>query len=486
MHRRMNQKIAVSVVYVSALFMSIMDSTIVNVALPTIGRQFKVAADSVDTVSIGYLVSLAVFIPVSGWLGDRIGSRRVMLGSMILFTVASALCGLAQSLPQLVFFRVLQGAGGGTMVPVGMALMFRTFLPEERVRASSILTIPTALAPALGPLIGGLFVTDLSWRWVFYVNLPIGTTVLIFGLTFLAPHKNDHAGRLDVMGFVLSGLGLGLTMYGVSEGPFKGWDHPVILATMSVGSLLLVALVFQELRSSHPLMDIRLFRDAQFRTSNMVSGFGAMALLGSSFISALFLQNGLGLSALDSGLTTFPQAVGVMIGAQIVSRVLYPALGPRRVMFSGLLIVAVSLSLLSRVNVVADLWWMRLMMFFAGYGLAHVITSSQAAGFASIPASLMARASTLFTSLRQLGGAVGVATLSTVVAAIGPTVLHHGRAVPHLAAYHVAYLTAAGTALLAAIVALGFNDAAAARTMVRRKARRSNTERTESIPVLDA
>ena len=174
LNQRINQKVAVGVVFVAAMFMNIMDVTIVNVALPTIGHEFDVRADAVATVSIAYLVSLAVFIPASGWLGDRFGGRRILLIAIVLFTGASALCGAAANLGQLVLFRIIQGAGGGLMVPVGMAMLYRTFPPSERVRASSIMVVPTALAPALGPVIGGLFVTHLSWRWVFYVNVPIG------------------------------------------------------------------------------------------------------------------------------------------------------------------------------------------------------------------------------------------------------------------------------------------------------------------------
>ena len=185
----MNQKIAVSVVYVAAMFMAIMDTTIVNVALPTIARDFHVSTASVASTVIAFLVSLAVFIPASSWLGDRIGARRVLLGAIIIFTVASALCGQASSLSELVGFRVLQGVGGGLMTPVGLAMLFRVFPPAERVRASAILVIPTALAPALGPVIGGLFVTDLSWRWVFYVNVPIGAIAVIFGCLFLADQR---------------------------------------------------------------------------------------------------------------------------------------------------------------------------------------------------------------------------------------------------------------------------------------------------------
>src|SRR5271166_1571613 len=167
------------------MFMSIMDVTIVNVALPTIGRDFAVSPTAIDSISIAFLVSLAVFIPASGWLGDRFGGKRVMLAAIVVFTLASALCGIATSLGELVAFRVLQGAGGGMLAPVGMAMLYRVFPPEERVRAAAILTVPTTLAPALGPVIGGLLTTDLSWRWVFYVNLPIGAAAFIFGALFL-------------------------------------------------------------------------------------------------------------------------------------------------------------------------------------------------------------------------------------------------------------------------------------------------------------
>ncbi len=466
--RQISQKIAVSVVFVAAMFMNIMDTTIVNVALPTIGRQFGVRPDSVDTVAIGYLVSLAVFIPVSGWLGDRLGGRRVLLASIVVFTLASALCGVAQNLGELVAFRVLQGVGGGLMVPVGMALLFRTFPPEERVRASSILVIPTALAPALGPVLGGLFVTEVSWRWVFYVNLPIGVAAWVFGMVFLDQHRSDHAVKLDVTGFLLSAAGLGLVMYGVSEGPFKGWGQPVIFSSIAVGAVLLVAMVVVELKSAAPLIDIRLFRNGLFRNANIVMGLGSVAFLGVLFIVALFFQDGLGQSALQSGLSTFPEALGVMAGAQLVSRYLYPTLGPRRVMFAGLLVLAVALALMSLIQTTGELWWMRLLMFVTGYGMAHVFTSAQAAGFATISGPDTARASTVFNALRQLGGAVGVAVLSTVVAEVGPVSVVHGRPLPHLTAYHAAFLVGAAMAVVAAVAALRINDAEAAPTMVRR------------------
>ncbi len=249
---RLNQKVVVGAVFVSAMFMNIMDITIVNVALPTIGRDFNIAPTAVDGIVIAYLVSLAVFIPASGWLGDRFGGKRVLLVAIVVFTLGSVLCGLAQNITQLVVFRIIQGAGGGMMAPVGMAMLYRVFPPAERVRAASILTVPTTLAPAIGPVLGGFLVTDLSWRWVFFVNLPIGVLAVTFGALFLERLGTTDAGRFDVPGFVLGGAGLGLLMYGVSEGPLQSWSSTTVVVSCVVGTALLVAFTFVELRAGDP------------------------------------------------------------------------------------------------------------------------------------------------------------------------------------------------------------------------------------------
>lgn len=307
--RKMNQKVAVAVVYVAALFMAIMDTTIVNVALPALGRDFHTASDGVDSVSIAFLVSTGILIAASGWLGDRFGGRKVLLTAIVIFTVASALCGLAQNLAELVLFRVMQGIGGGLMTPVGMAMLFRAFPPAERVRASSILIIPTAFAPALGPVLGGLLVTDLSWRWVFYVNVPMGIAALVFGLLFLDDNVQAQPGRFDLAGFLLAASGLGLLMYGVSEGPLKGWADTPVLATLVAGAAILTTLVLVELRSDEPMVDLRVYKNRLFRSASGVMILGALAFLGVLFMIALFFQDGLHLSALQSGLNTFPEAV---------------------------------------------------------------------------------------------------------------------------------------------------------------------------------
>ena len=462
-----NPKISVSVVFVAAMFMSIMDITIVNVALPAIGRQFHESTAALDSVAVGYLVSLAVVIPAAGWMGDRLGSKRILLLSIAIFTTASVLCGLAGSLSELVFFRVLQGVGGGMMTPVGMALLFRTFPPAERVRASSILTVPTAVAPALGPVLGGLLVTDLSWRWVFFVNLPFGVVAFAFGALFLEESRQPHPGRFDLAGFLLSGIGFALVMFGISEGPDRGWGSPGIVGSIVVGIVLLAILVVVELRTSKPLLQLRLFGNRLFRSTSLVLMIGMASFLGVLFVIPLFFQIALGLSALQSGLNTFPEAIGVMIGAQLASRLFYPRFGPRRLVALALVAVACTMTLMTQIGFDTNLWWMRLLMLCMGMSMAQVFISSQAAAFATVSHAETGQASSLFNSQRQLGSALGVALLATVLAAVGTVHPVAGHQAPNLAAYHAAFLAAAGIALLGSAVALTINDADAAATMVR-------------------
>jgi EmrB/QacA subfamily drug resistance transporter len=462
-----NPKISVSVVFVAAMFMSIMDITIVNVALPAIGQQFHESTSALDSVAVGYLVSLAVFIPAAGWLGDRLGSKRILLFSIFLFTASSVLCGFAGSLSELVFFRVLQGVGGGMMTPVGMAMLFRTFPPAERVRASSILTVPTAVAPAVGPVLGGLLVTDLSWRWVFFVNLPFGIVAFAYGLIFLDEHRQPHPGKFDFPGFLLSGIGFALVMFGISEGPDRGWGSPEIMGSVVVGLIMLAALIRVELHTAKPLLQLRLFGNHLFRSTSMVIMVGMAGFLGVLFVVPLFFQIALGLTALQSGLNTFPEAIGVMIGAQLASRIFYPRFGPRRLVSIALVGVAIAMSLMTLVGFTTSFWWIRILMFLMGLGMSQVFISSQAAAFATVSHAETGQASSLFNSQRQLGSAVGVAILATVLAAVGTTHTVSGHTEANLASYHAAFLTAAFIALIGSAVALTIRDKDAASTMVR-------------------
>src|SRR5881275_1797765 len=280
MQQRIRPEVSVSIVFVAAMFMSIMDGTIVNVALPSLGRQLGVPSTSIDAVVVAYLVSLAVVIPASGWLGDRWGTKRIFLLALALFSLASALCGLAQNFTMLVVFRFLQGAAGGMLAPVGTTMLYRTFPPAQRVQISSVLIVPTVIAPATGPVLGGLLVDQLSWRWVFFVNVPIGIAAFLFGLVFLQEHREPTAGRFDLPGFLLAGIGLPLALYALSEGPTSGWTSLTVLGSALWGLLLLSAFVVVELRRREPLLDLRLLDNRLFRTANLVSLVSSAGFLG--------------------------------------------------------------------------------------------------------------------------------------------------------------------------------------------------------------
>jgi len=470
-----NPKISVSIVFVAGMFMSIMDGTIVNVALPTLSRQFNATGTSIDAVVVGYLVSLAIIIPASGWLGDRFGTKRILLSALALFTVSSALCGLATSLPMLIGFRILQGVGGGALTPVGTAILYRTFPPAERVQVARILNIPTVFAPATGPVLGGLLIDKLSWHWIFYVNVPIGIAAFLFGLLFLEEYRRESVGHFDLAGFTLAGIGLALTMYALSEGSNYGWTSTSILISGILGLITLVAFVFVELRSTHPILDLRLFSNRSFRTCNLISLFSSAGFLGLLYAAPLFLQQARGVSALASGLTTFPEAVGVLIATQIVTRI-YARVGPRRLVIGGLTGVAIAMALMCLIGQNTDLWFMRALMFFTGAGMAFVFTPVQAAAFATISSAETGQASALYNAQRQIGASLGVALLSTVISAVGITQLSaSGTVVPNFTAYHAAFLAAAMLALTAASIGLTIRDSDAAATM-RRKTRQAQQE----------
>jgi EmrB/QacA subfamily drug resistance transporter len=472
-----NQKLTVCLVYTSTMFIAVMDQTIVNVALPSIARTFHTTSTSIAAVVIGYLVSLAVFIPAASWLGSRFGLRRTLLCSILIFTIGSALCGVAANLGELVAFRVLQGVGGGLMVPVGLTLLFAVFPVEERARVASILLVPTVLAPASGPIIGGLFVTYTSWRWVFYVNVPIGLFAVIFGLLFLVEHRPDAATKFDTIGFLTAGLGLGSLMYGVSEGPNIGWASARVVATLIAGVVLLTAMVFIELRSPRPLLDLRVYADRLFRSTSIVLTITSVAFYGLIYLLSLFLQSALGVSPLNTGLTIFPEAVGVIVISQFLGRIIYPAVGPRRILVSGLLVIAAAAVVLSLVNAGTSIWAIRATTFLMGFGVAGAFMPSQAAGFATIPPAKTGVASTIFNAQRQLGGAIGVAALTAVISFLHPIQHVGGKSVANLHAFHVAFLVVGGLALVAAAAALTVSDADAAHTMVRRR-KQPQSERT--------
>ncbi|MFT3855566.1 MAG: MDR family MFS transporter [Ilumatobacteraceae bacterium] len=410
--RAMQYKWVVGIVYVTALFLDILDSTIVNVAVVPLGEQFH--SNNAEWVVLGYTISLAVWIPASGWLGDRYGTKKVFLFALMAFTGGSLLCALSQTMGQLIAFRILQGVGGGMLTPVGIAMLYRAFPPSERARAAMIVMIPALCAPALGPVLGGLLVTHASWHWIFIVNVPIGILAFLFGFRFLRDDREGSASRFDVPGFVLSGAALALVVFALSDGPLSGWTSPSVLVTGALGVLCAVLMVIWELRIPRPMLDLRLLGDRLFRQCNVVGLLSMASFLGLTFVMPQYLQLLRGQSALTSGLTTFPQAFGIMISSLVAGRV-YALVGPRRLMAGGLFAAGLTIATFTQIGLDTSLWTIRVLMFLRGLCMGFAFVPMQAASYATISPADTGRASSIFSTQRQIGVSLGVAVLASIL-----------------------------------------------------------------------
>ncbi len=470
MVKRLEYKWIVGIVFVFGLFMDLLDMTITNVAIPTLARDFNATTTQVQWVVTGYLLSLATFIPVSGWLGDRFGTKRIFMTALFLFTSASLACGLATSIEMLIAFRFLQGIGGGILTPVGTAMLFRAFPPQERAKAAAILMIPMVVAPASGPVLGGYLVEYQSWEWIFWINIPVGVLGFIFAGLFLKEEKQASAGRLDMLGLLLGGGGLASLMYGLAEAGDNGFGAPQVLGFGGAGLALLAAFAIVELRTAEPMIDMRLFKNKLFAATNAVQVVGFAGLMGGLFLLPLMLQSPAtkGLGAFESGLATFPQAFGVVMMVQVTGRI-YPIVGPRRMLMIGLTGVTAVTFAFYFVDIGTDLWWVRGLMFLRGCFFSFMLVSLQTATFATVSPQLMGRASAISSAGRQVGASLGVALLATVLT---NRLSHHGTSLAPgadsgaaITSFHEAFLVASAITVVGAAAAWFVSDKEAAVTM---------------------
>ena len=421
---RLEHKYIVALISVFGMFMNLLDLTIVNVAVPVLASEMDASAREVQWVVTGYLLAVAVAIPVSGWAGDRFGTKIMFVLALAFFTVGSALCAVAWNIESLILFRVLQGLGGGFLMPVSQTMVFRAFPQQERSKAAGILVVPTTFAPASGPLIGGIILDYLSWPWIFLVNIPVGVAGILLAVAFLREQREDAPGRIDIPGLMLASGGLAVFLYGLAEAGERGFGDPVVLGFGGAGLALLAVFVLVELRTEEPLIDVRLFLDRMFALANITQSVAFMGFAATLFLLPLILQLERGLSPFESGLATFPQAIGVMVMAPVMARI-YPIVGPRRLVAVGLLAASATTVPLILMDLQTDLWWVRGTMFARGVGFSMMLVPLQTAAFAGISMADTGRATALFNATRQVAQSFGVAIIATVLTS---RLAHHGAA----------------------------------------------------------
>ncbi|MCI2416245.1 multidrug efflux MFS transporter [Saccharopolyspora sp. K220] len=454
-----------------ALIMQILDVTVLNVALAALGREFRVDAAALQWVLTGYMISLAVFIPSSGWIADRFGSKRTFQLAVVIFTLASVLCGVSTEMWQLVGARVLQGVGGGMLVPVGQAMLFRAFPANERAKAGAVLSIPVTIAPMLGPVLGGVLVEYASWRWIFFINVPVGALALLFTVLFLKEEARSDPGRFDLPGFVLAGAGLATLLYGLDQGAQLGWGASQVWLSLVAAAVLIGGLIWRELAVRAPMLDLRLLTDRLFGIGNVLLLFQVGAMFGVLFLIPLYLQNLRGVSPMDAGLVLMPQAVAMLLTTQVVSRV-YGRVGPKRLILAGFAVqIVIGFGLLLQ-GIDTSLWFLVGLLAVQGVAMGLLMTPVQTATFARISGAAMGQASSMFNVSRQVATALGTAIVATVLVVLTERGLSTvDPAVPgqlaevQLGAYHGAFLVSVVFAGLGFLLAMRVRDADAAASL---------------------
>ena len=403
-------------VVIVGIVMSVIDTTIVNVALDTLARELHSPFGTIQWVSTGYLLSLAVVIPLAGWMSERFGSKRVWMVSVALFGLGSALSGLAWSAGSLIFFRILQGFGGGMIQPVALSVLAQTAGPHRMGRVISVVGAPILLGPILGPVIGGLIVDNTSWRWIFYVNVPIAVLALLLAARFLSSDTGRaDAGRLDWLGLSLLSPGLAAIVFGLSETESQGGiGHPIAFGPIVVGALLIALFVLHSLRVDRPLLDIRLFRNLQFSAAAAATFLIPAALFGTLLVLPLYYQVARGQTALTAGLLMAPQGIGAALALPFAGR-LVDRIGGGRVVLAGTIIVTLATVPLMLVGPETSYALLAGVLVIRGIGMGSSMLPATAAAFAVLRPEEVPRASSVLNTLQRIGGSIGTALLAVVL-----------------------------------------------------------------------
>jgi len=435
----MINKWIVTVTVMLPTLIEIMDMTAVNVALGHIRGSLSAGIDESTWVITSYLVSNAIIIPLSGWLSRYFGRKRYLIFSVTLFTLSSFLCGSAWSLNSLIFFRVLQGIGGGGLQPISQAILLETFPPQQRGMAMAIFGIGIMFGPIMGPLLGGIITENWSWHWVFFINIPIGaisilmTLFFIFDPAYMKPTKM----KIDYLGLILLPIGIGCLQIVLDKGQREEWfSSSLIIGLSIISAISLILFVIAELFTKNPIVNLRIFKDLSFSTGTVVMFFTFFNLFSSIVLQPIYVQTLMGYTALLAGLVLAPGGIASVFTMQIAGR-LVPKINPKYILFAGIITCAYATHLMSKFNLYADFYsitWPRIIM---GIGMGSTVIPLIVLAFATIKKEDMGNATGIYNFLRNLGGSVGVAFVTTMISRRAQ--FHQSHLVEHLTPFDTPY-----------------------------------------------
>ena len=431
------------------LFMIMLDNTVVNVALPSIQRDLDTDLSELQWIVAGYALTFAALMLVGGKLADAYGRRLIFVVGIAVFTIASLLCGLADSGEILIAARVSQGAGAALMNPATLSIIAATFPPHQRGAAIGIWAGVSALALAIGPLVGGLITEHLDWSWIFFVNVPVGILGIVASYVFIDESRDETHERLDLPGLATSAVGLFALTYALIEANTYGWGSARIVGAFVLAGVSLFAFVQLERRQRAPMLPLELFRNGTYTGANLVVLLVALAMFGVFFFVSLYMQNILGYSPVQTGAAFLPMTILIILVAPIAGKT-SDRIGSRGLMTAGMVLIAVQLLMFSRLTQDASFWDLFPALMIGGIGMSLTMTPSAAAATRSVPVDKSGVGSAVLNSARQVGGTMGIALMGAIMAAqVG------GERTPDafMRGFESALLVAAGIAVVGAIVA---------------------------------
>ena len=410
-----SDKWIVTITVMIGTIMSALDSSIVNVALPYMRGSLSATIEEITWVATGYILSNVIIMPIVGMLSARYGRKKIYLLSIVSFTISSMLCGMAWDLSSMVIFRVIQGMGGGALIPVSQAILRETFPPEEQGMAMGLYGFGVVLGPAFGPTVGGWLTDHYSWPWIFYINVPIGIINILMVMRFIKDpdYLVREKGKIDFLGLGFMTVGLGALQILLEKGEQEAWFESHLIQYLMIASLAgIILFLWRELTCDRPAVDLRILKDVNFASGSLIGGFLGMGLMGSLFLLPMFLQQLLGYPALDSGFIQMPRSLAMAIAMPLGGK-LYNRLGPRVLIGSGLIVTALSFYQLSRLSLSMgyfDVFFPQLLQG-AGFGLIFVALST--AALSTVEKKSLTAAAGLYNVVRQVFGSIGIAVAAS-------------------------------------------------------------------------